>query len=239
MVLRQSLGALSKRPNSGGPYLAFLECTHASTYGFSMSKPLKPFLLTGLRPSIVAIIPEAAITYGAFDILKKGYRKLAKVEEVPVPAALFCGVSSALMGQIVAFPLELVSRRLQVRTAFRVPHLASVSDPSFLRPVGQGATVLRLRRRVTVDNAPAEVVADGTLWQSARSLSVSGPGCGGRGAPAVVNTHFKVVALAKGSGLQSSSTPLTALVKREYRCVLTGRRAESLHDARSFSARSK
>ncbi|GAQ82898.1 mitochondrial substrate carrier family protein [Klebsormidium nitens] len=74
-------------------------------------------LYKGLRPSIVAIIPEAAITYGAFDILKKGYRKLAKVEEVPVPAALFCGVSSALMGQIVAFPLELVSRRLQVQVA--------------------------------------------------------------------------------------------------------------------------
>jgi solute carrier family 25 phosphate transporter 23/24/25/41 len=72
----------------------------------------------GLGPSITSIIPEAAITYGAFDILKKAYKRVLKVEEVPVLPALACGVSSAFMGQLVAYPLELVSRRLQVGAAF-------------------------------------------------------------------------------------------------------------------------
>lgn len=71
-----------------------------------------------MGPSITSIIPEAAITYGAFDILKKAYKRVLKVEEVPVLPALACGVSSAFMGQLVAYPLELVSRRLQVGAAF-------------------------------------------------------------------------------------------------------------------------
>lgn len=71
-------------------------------------------LYRGLRPSILSIIPEAAITYGCFDVLKSTYKKVMNKEEVGVLPALVCGVTSAFTGQLVAYPLELVARRSQV-----------------------------------------------------------------------------------------------------------------------------
>lgn len=73
-----------------------------------------PALYAGLGPSIAAIIPEAAITYGMFDVLKKSYSQMRGVAEPPVVVSLAFGVSSAFMGQLVAYPLETVSRRMQV-----------------------------------------------------------------------------------------------------------------------------
>lgn len=73
-----------------------------------------PALYRGLGPSIAAIIPEAAITYGLFDTLKRGYvRVTGKLEAGVIPSVSF-GVVSAFMGQLVAFPLETVARRMQV-----------------------------------------------------------------------------------------------------------------------------
>eukprot|EP00850_Spirogloea_muscicola_P020908 SM000230S07344 [mRNA] locus=s230:206462:210381:+ [translate_table: standard] len=68
----------------------------------------------GLRPSIIAIIPEAAITYGCFDLLKNAYKQVTNVQELGVLPALACGVTSAFTGQLVAYPFELVARRFQV-----------------------------------------------------------------------------------------------------------------------------
>eukprot|EP00850_Spirogloea_muscicola_P014748 SM000108S14192 [mRNA] locus=s108:92071:95958:+ [translate_table: standard] len=68
----------------------------------------------GLRPSIIAIIPEAAITYGCFDLLKNAYKQVTNVPELGVLPALACGVTSAFTGQLVAYPFELVARRFQV-----------------------------------------------------------------------------------------------------------------------------
>uniref|UniRef100_A0A7S1SL09 EF-hand domain-containing protein n=1 Tax=Tetraselmis chuii TaxID=63592 RepID=A0A7S1SL09_9CHLO len=72
-------------------------------------------LYCGLVPSVAAIIPEAAITYGMFDILKKSYSQMRGVPEPSVFVSLAFGVSSAFMGQVVAYPLETVSRRMQVQ----------------------------------------------------------------------------------------------------------------------------
>jgi ABC-type Fe3+ transport system permease subunit len=83
-------------------------------------------LYCGLVPSVAAIIPEAAITYGMFDILKKSYSQMRGVPEPSVFVSLAFGVSSAFMGQVVAYPLETVSRRMQVRAASQAAvHLRS------------------------------------------------------------------------------------------------------------------
>mmetsp|Transcript_17553 Transcript_17553/g.48989 ORF Transcript_17553/g.48989 Transcript_17553/m.48989 type:complete len:335 (+) Transcript_17553:1350-2354(+) len=71
-------------------------------------------LYAGVGPSIAAIVPEAAITYGMFDLLKRSYSEMRGVAEPSVLVSLTFGVSSAFMGQVVAYPLETISRRMQI-----------------------------------------------------------------------------------------------------------------------------
>lgn len=72
------------------------------------------YMCRGLIPSIAAILPEAAITYGLFDLLKRGAARWAGQESPSVPLSLSCGVLAAFTGQVVAYPLETISRRMQV-----------------------------------------------------------------------------------------------------------------------------
>jgi len=71
-------------------------------------------LYRGVGPSVAAILPEAAIVYGLFDLSKKTYTRLTGKEPGLLPSLSF-GVWSAFMGQVVAYPLETVSRRMQVQ----------------------------------------------------------------------------------------------------------------------------
>lgn len=71
-------------------------------------------LYRGVGPSVLGIIPEAAIVYGLFDLSKRAYSKLTG-EDPGVVTSLSFGVFSAFMGQVVAYPLETVSRRMQVQ----------------------------------------------------------------------------------------------------------------------------
>lgn len=76
-------------------------------------------LYRGLAPSLLSILPEAAIAYGFADVLKMAYQRATGKEHVgPVPA-LFCGVTAAFTGQLVAYPLEVVARHAQVSTVRR------------------------------------------------------------------------------------------------------------------------
>lgn len=72
-----------------------------------------PALYKGLGPSVAAILPEAAIVYGLFDLLKGSYANLTG-KEPGILQSLSFGTFSAFMGQVVAYPLETVSRRMQV-----------------------------------------------------------------------------------------------------------------------------
>ena len=71
-------------------------------------------LYRGVGPSVAAILPEAAIVYGLFDLSKKAYARVTG-REPGVLASLSFGVWSAFMGQVVAYPLETVSRRMQIQ----------------------------------------------------------------------------------------------------------------------------
>ncbi|EFJ52525.1 mitochondrial substrate carrier [Volvox carteri f. nagariensis] len=125
-------------------------------------------LYRGLGPSVAAIFPEAAITYGLHDALKKAYTRIAR-EEPGVAPSLAAGVLSAFMGQLVSFPLETVSRRLQVAqgagglagAAAVVRGLLREGGPAAL---GIGAATLRL--------VPMACVSFGT-YEAVRALIVT------------------------------------------------------------------
>ena len=69
-------------------------------------------------PSVVAVLPEAAISYCMFDLLKRAYTSWAGVEPGVAPK-LTAGVLAAFLGQALAYPLEIISRRIQARCYLR------------------------------------------------------------------------------------------------------------------------
>jgi len=102
-------------------------------------------LYRGLGWSVAAIMPEAAICYGLHDLLKRAYKNVHGVEPGVLPS-LAAGVLSAFTGQLVAFPLETISRRLQVSgqalPAVMSGIIAQGGLPALYR--GVGAATLRL-----------------------------------------------------------------------------------------------
>mmetsp|Transcript_41256 Transcript_41256/g.123173 ORF Transcript_41256/g.123173 Transcript_41256/m.123173 type:complete len:383 (-) Transcript_41256:419-1567(-) len=117
-------------------------------------------LYRGLGWSVAAIIPEAAIVYGLHDMLKSAYARVRGVEPDTLTKLSF-GVFSAFTGQLVAYPLETVSRRLQVQSGVRVADvlselLATGGPGAFYR--GVGAATVRLLPMAVVSFGVYEVV---------------------------------------------------------------------------------
>lgn len=73
-----------------------------------------PALYRGWLPAVAAIVPEAAIVYGCFDLLKRSYARVTGQQEAGMAASLAFGVTSSFLGQMVSYPLETVSRRMQL-----------------------------------------------------------------------------------------------------------------------------
>jgi solute carrier family 25 phosphate transporter 23/24/25/41 len=81
-------------------------------------------LYRGLKPALVGIAPEAALTYGIFDLLKERCERAERRAAVgdgetenerrkATPAQIVaCAAVASLCGQTFAFPAEAVSRRL-------------------------------------------------------------------------------------------------------------------------------
>jgi len=76
-------------------------------------------LYRGLKPALVGIAPEAALTYGIFDLLKerceRAERRAVSENErrKATPAQIVaCAAVASLCGQTFVFPAEAVSRRL-------------------------------------------------------------------------------------------------------------------------------
>lgn len=71
-------------------------------------------LYRGWLPAVAAIVPEAAIVYGCFDMLKRSYARVTGQQEAGMAASLAFGVTASFLGQLVSYPMETVSRRMQL-----------------------------------------------------------------------------------------------------------------------------
>jgi len=75
-------------------------------------------LYRGLKPALLGIAPEAALTYGMFDLLKEMCAARTNRDATGSARAVgtweicLCASAAALCGQTAAFPAEAVSRRL-------------------------------------------------------------------------------------------------------------------------------
>ena len=58
---------------------------------------------------------RADLYAGLFDLITKEYTESTKREKPGVAVAVAAGVVASCLGQTVSFPLETISRRLQVR----------------------------------------------------------------------------------------------------------------------------
>lgn len=68
-------------------------------------------------------------SHSLHDLLKRGYRE-AYQQEPGVAASLWCGVAAAWTGQMVAFPLETVSRRMQLAGTTQLAAAAAAAGGS-------------------------------------------------------------------------------------------------------------
>ena len=71
-------------------------------------------VLTAVGPYITDVWVSSVRRYGMFDTLKQRHARRTGREPGVLPALSY-GVASAFMGQLSAFPLETVSRRLQMQ----------------------------------------------------------------------------------------------------------------------------
>ncbi|MCL7051214.1 hypothetical protein MKW94_009937 [Papaver nudicaule] len=71
-------------------------------------------LYRGLTPSLIGVIPYAAANYCAYDMLRKGYRKVFKKEEISNIATLLIGSAAGAISSTATFPLEVARKQMQV-----------------------------------------------------------------------------------------------------------------------------
>ena len=69
-------------------------------------------LYRGFGPAVLGIVPEAAITYAAYDALKEWAAGKGAEGECGVLEATACGIVAALAGTAATFPASVVSRRM-------------------------------------------------------------------------------------------------------------------------------
>lgn len=72
-------------------------------------------LYRGIAPALLGIFPYAAIDLGVYDILRSSYCRIYNTSDPGTITLLTCGAVSSLSGQLVAYPLDLVRRRLQAQ----------------------------------------------------------------------------------------------------------------------------
>ncbi|GAQ86007.1 mitochondrial substrate carrier family protein [Klebsormidium nitens] len=71
-------------------------------------------LYRGLTPSLIGVIPYAAVNYYAYDSLKATYRKVTKKDKVGNLATLFIGSLAGAIASGSTFPLEVARKQMQV-----------------------------------------------------------------------------------------------------------------------------
>jgi solute carrier family 25 protein 42 len=75
-------------------------------------------LWSGVRPTLVGIVPYAGISFGTFGTVKTLLVErlhLNNEREIPTPMRLGAGMVSGLIAQSLTYPLDIVRRRMQVQ----------------------------------------------------------------------------------------------------------------------------
>ena len=130
-------------------------------------------LYRGFGPAVLGIVPEAAITYGAYDALKEwagGRGAEGGAGECGVLEATACGIVAALAGTAATFPASVVSRRMIAGT---VPGLLGTP----LGTASSGGTVGGRRARASMGlframRAVAEAEGVSSLYRGLGTASV-------------------------------------------------------------------
>lgn len=71
-------------------------------------------LYRGLLPSLIGVIPYAAINYCSYDTLRKTYRRIAKREDIGNLETLLMGSIAGAVASTASFPLEVARKKMQV-----------------------------------------------------------------------------------------------------------------------------
>ncbi|KAG0561741.1 hypothetical protein KC19_9G087700 [Ceratodon purpureus] len=71
-------------------------------------------LYRGLLPSLIGVIPYAAINYCSYDSLRKTYKRIAKREDIGNIETLLMGSISGCIASTASFPLEVARKHMQV-----------------------------------------------------------------------------------------------------------------------------
>lgn len=71
-------------------------------------------LYRGLCPSLIGVVPYAAINYFSYDTLRKTYRRLSKQDKVGNIETLLMGSIAGAVASSATFPLEVARKQMQV-----------------------------------------------------------------------------------------------------------------------------
>jgi hypothetical protein len=106
------------------------------------TRPQVGALYKGVTPSLLGVIPYAAINLGVYDGLRSAYLKAEQPADGKVPkgVALVCGALSGVIGSTCTFPLEVVRRRMMVGSAYNgtlhalytISQKVSLSSPTMI-----------------------------------------------------------------------------------------------------------
>ncbi|XP_063934274.1 mitochondrial substrate carrier family protein B-like [Zophobas morio] len=110
---------LSVQRQSGQTYKGIIHC--GRTIIAEEGGVLSTALFRGLAPTLLGISPYVALNFSVYESLKnlfQSYYCVAGSDALPVPIRLLCGAAAGAVAQTVAYPLDLVRRRMQVRGIF-------------------------------------------------------------------------------------------------------------------------
>jgi hypothetical protein len=89
-------------------------------------------LYRGLCPSLIGVMPYAAINYFAYDSMRKMYKTTTKKQEIGHLQTMLMGSIAGVLSSTVTFPLEVARRRMQVPNLPMSPPISV--QQAFFRP---------------------------------------------------------------------------------------------------------
>uniref|UniRef100_A0A7S1J880 Uncharacterized protein n=1 Tax=Eutreptiella gymnastica TaxID=73025 RepID=A0A7S1J880_9EUGL len=74
-------------------------------------------LFSGLKPTLIGIMPYAGLSFGTFQTMKSKLREregMLQDSDLPLIPRLGCGILGGFVGQTLTYPLHIVRRRFQI-----------------------------------------------------------------------------------------------------------------------------